>query len=89
MLSQLTNEFVEYMPEKMQDGVLYFSEKYELAIHLCPCGCGNKVVTPTDDTYGWKITINDDKITLHPSIGNWQFPCKSHYFLKENKIEWC
>ena len=24
--------------------------------------------------------------SLNPSIGNWNFPCKSHYFITKNKI---
>ena len=26
------------------------------------------------------------KVSLSPSIGNWSFECKAHYFIKQNKI---
>lgn len=84
----LIPEFVEYMPEEIREGIIYVSQKYETAIHLCACGCGRKVVTPTGDSW-WSITINDGKVTLNPSIGNWQLPCKTHYFIRDNRIEWC
>ena len=25
---------------------------------------------------------------MDPSIGNWSFPCGSHYWLKNNKVQW-
>lgn len=27
-------------------------------------------------------------VTLHPSIGNWGFPCRSHYLIRRNKVVW-
>lgn len=82
---------VETVPEKLEQGVLYVSKKYKTAIHLCACGeCGWKTVTPFDPVLGW--TYSEDtqqRVTLRPSIGNHQFPCKSHYYITDNKIVWC
>lgn len=90
---QLQPQFVKYIPEELKPGVLYISEEFQTVIHLCACGmCGKQTVTPTGqwgEYKGWDITINDGKVTLNPSIGNWQFPCKSHYFIRENRVEWC
>ncbi|MDR3392272.1 MAG: DUF6527 family protein [Sulfuriferula sp.] len=83
--------FVETVPEHLEQGVLYVSEKYGTAIHLCACGtCGWKTVTPFHiGDRGWVYTRDaEDRITLSPSIGNQQFPCKSHYYVKANKIDW-
>jgi hypothetical protein len=30
-------------------GVIYISERYATAVHLCCCGCGYEVVTPLKD----------------------------------------
>ena len=27
-------------------------------------------------------------MSLWPSIGNWSFPCRSHYWVVENRVEW-
>ena len=27
-------------------------------------------------------------VSLHPSIGNWGFPCRSHYWIRNNKVQW-
>jgi Family of unknown function (DUF6527) len=51
------------------------------------CGCGNKVVTPITPL-DWTLTFNGETISLHPSIGNWNFECQSHYWIKQNKVEW-
>ena len=84
----LTVDRVKYIPEELEEGVLYVSKTFHTAIHLCPCGCRSKVVTPFDKT-GWNLTDEaDDAISLHPSIGNWQFECKSHYYITNNEIIW-
>lgn len=91
-LFNLEPRFVDQVPAVLEQGVLYVSEKFETAIHLCACGwCGGKTVTPfRDSDRGWQYTRTaDDKVTLHPSIGNFQMPCKSHYWVQDNQIKWC
>lgn len=82
---QLTHRFVRSIPKDLCPEVLYVSMEYATAIHLCCCGCGNQVVTPFSPT-DWQITFNGEAVTLSPSIGNWSFPCRSHYFIRKNKV---
>lgn len=101
-LTELAPRFVETIPRppEMEEGVLYISEKFGTAIHLCACGCKEQTVTPinhklddgTMTTYGWDYTwvaTASVSVTLRPSIGNQNFPCKSHYWITNNKVEWC
>ena len=84
--------FVDLVPEQLEQGVLYVSEKYQTAIHLCACGaCGQQTVTPFHNSdLGWQYTRDAwDRVTLRPSIGNFQMPCRSHYWITENRIDWC
>jgi hypothetical protein len=60
---------------------------YGSAVHKCCCGCGEKVVTPFSPT-DWKLTFDGETVSLHPSIGNWSFKCRSHYWIRENQIHW-
>jgi hypothetical protein len=85
-IDRLTPQFVEFIPEKLEQGVLYVSLKYEVAIHLCACGCGIQTVTPLG-TSGWTF-FYDGKASLHPSIGNQQFPCGSHYWIEADTVRW-
>jgi len=88
-ISELIPAFVETMPDTLEPGVLYISLKYEVAIHLCACGwCGQKTVTPFDARYGWVLTQKDSLVTLSPSIGNFQMPCRSHYWIRDNQVVW-
>jgi len=83
----LKPSFFEFIPEVLEEGILYISLEYEVAIHLCCCGCKEQTVTPFNKN-GWNLTINTVKneVSLTPSIGNFQFPCKSHYFITNNKV---
>lgn len=84
-MKTLQHKFVEFIPDVIEEGVLYISIEYCTAIHKCVCGCGNEVVTPFSPT-DWEIIFNGKTVSLNPSIGNWSFECKSHYFITKNKI---
>jgi hypothetical protein len=86
-VSRLVPEFVEFAPPELNEGVLYVSMIYGSAVHKCCCGCGEKVVTPFGPT-DWKLTFDGESVSLHPSIGNWGFNCRSHYWIRENEIQW-
>lgn len=81
----MQHRFVEIIPDAVEDDVLYISLKYCTAIHKCVCGCGNEVVTPISPT-DWKLIFDGKTVSLSPSIGNWNFNCQSHYWIKRNKI---
>lgn len=78
---------VELIPDTLEDGVLYISERYQIATHKCCCGCGEEVVTPLSPA-DWKLVRNGDNVSLSPSIGNWSFACRSHYFIRGNRVDW-
>lgn len=80
-------EYVEYMPKILSPGVLYVSREFKTAAHLCACGCGTKIRTPLTPTE-WTLTVDSWGPTLSPSIGNWQLPCKSHYWIANGAISW-
>jgi hypothetical protein len=88
-INELKPEYVYYVPDKMEEGVLYISREFRLANHLCACGCGIETVTPLgkDD---WQLTDSNGLVTLRPSIGNfrWENPYHAHYYITNNNIEW-
>ena len=86
-ISTIRAEFVEFVPEQLDDGVLYISERYKTASHKCCCGCGEEVVTPLGPA-DWSIRVDGDKASVHPSIGNWNFDCRSHYVIRRNQVVW-
>ena len=86
-LKKIRSEFVEYIPDKLEDGIIYISIPYNTASHKCASGCGEIVVTPITPT-DWTLIWNGDTISLNPSIGNWSLPCQSHYWIKYNKVIW-
>lgn len=86
-MKTLSPKFVKYIPNTLEDGVLYISKEYGTAIHKCPCGCGNQVVTPLASN-GWELKSNGSTVSLYPSIGNWNFECKSHYWIINNEVRW-
>jgi Family of unknown function (DUF6527) len=86
-MKTLIHKFTEFIPDKIEEGIIYISIEYCTAIHKCCCGCGNEVVTPLSPT-DWELSFNGEAISLSPSIGNWSFDCKSHYWVINNTIRW-
>src|SRR5947207_15630379 len=83
----LTHEFVEYIPEVLQEATLYISIRFATAVHKCVCGCGSEVVTPLSPR-DWKLIFDGETVSLDPSIGNWSFRWQSHYWIQRNRVVW-
>lgn len=85
--SQIRPEFVDFVPRSLEQGVLYVSRKFNTASHLCCCGCRTKIVTPLRETE-FELVERGNRVSLFPSIGNWGHPCRSHYWIRENRVIW-
>ena len=86
-LYTISPEFVESAPTELRDGVIYISARFSTALHKCCCGCGREVITPLNSA-GWSYTRQGETVSFAPSIGNWSFPCKSHYLIIRNRVVW-
>lgn len=84
-VTSIQPRFVEYIPERIESGVLYISRRFSTASHLCCDGCGNEVVTPLNPAK-WRLIERGGKVSLTPSIGNWSLPCQSHYWITDNLV---
>ncbi|WP_353962762.1 DUF6527 family protein [Kitasatospora purpeofusca] len=71
----------------MEPGVLYVSIPYRTCGHLCCCGCGHDVITPLSPAQ-WSIAYDGENVSLAPSVGNWSFPCESHYWIHDGRVRW-
>lgn len=82
------------VPEAPRPETLYLvgEEQYLWsAAFLCPCGCGELVqlnLLP-EARPRWAVERHaDGTVTLSPSV--WRVRgCKSHFFLRRGRIEWC
>lgn len=83
----IRHEFVDSVPRQRAEGVLYISIPFSTSVHSCFCGCGLKVVTPIRPTE-WHLTFDGDAVTLWPSVGNWDYPCRSHYWIRGDRVLW-
>lgn len=83
----VTHEFVDYVPENLAEGTVYVCVQFATVVHTCCCGCGNEVVTPLSPA-DWTLSFDGESISLNPSIGNWSYPCQSHYWIRNNKVIW-
>jgi hypothetical protein len=82
-----SHRFVKTFPDQLENGILYVSMEFGTAAHLCFCGCGSEVYTPFSPR-DWSMTFNGETVSLKPSIGNWSFPCQSHYVLSSGRVHW-
>ena len=44
-------------------------------------------MTPLND-WEWCLTGSDARPSLHPSVGNWNLKCLSHYVVRDGKVIW-
>jgi hypothetical protein len=88
-IDRLEPVFVEFVPKEsdLQPGKLYISMEYNTTVHLCASGCGIKVVLPLNPAK-WHLKFDGESVSLSPSVGNWDYPCESHYWIRNNRIDW-
>lgn len=84
---RLKHSFVTSIPDQIDPGILYISIDFATMMHLCACGCGREVVTPLSPK-DWRITYDGRSVSVHPSVGSWSLPCRSHYVIKKGNIRW-
>ena len=87
MLKTVRHEFVDHIPEDLAEGVLYVSMPFATVVHRCACGCGEEVVTPLGPAE-WRLIYDGRTVSLAPSIGNWSFACRSHYWIEQGRVRW-
>jgi len=86
-IQKLMHRFIEFVPDELEDGVLYISIPFATATHRCCCGCREEVVTPLTPT-DWSLIFDGETVSFTPSIGNWSFGCRSHYWIRHNQVVW-
>ena len=86
-IEALSHRFVDAFPDALEAGVLYVAPDFATMSHLCCCGCGREVVTPLSPK-DWKMTFDGKSVSVHPSIGSWSLPCRSHYVIRSGRIRW-
>ena len=86
-----TPKYMDELPQDCEQGILYVSRKFGISTHSCPCGCGHKVVLNFKPEWsdGWDLIEEESFVTFRPSILNAGMPCRSHYFITHNTVEWC
>lgn len=77
--------FIEQFPLSLEEGVLYVSLEFNTAVHLCACGCKSETITKIAPKE-WNLMYDGKDISLFPSIGNWDYPCRSHYWIRDGKV---
>ena len=77
---------VDRVPKEMDEGVVYHSEEFELAGLRCACGCGHRITLLVPDSH--QVFEQGGWATVSPSIGVFDAPCKSHYYISGGGVEW-
>ena len=89
-------EEMEFLPDNsmLDHGIMYFSAKYQVAKHICVCGCGEVSATPMVEQFGQEkhdknawIIIDKYPLTIDASFHH-RFNCRSHYSIKKGYIVW-
>lgn len=86
-LTEFQLSVVRRVPDQLEYGILYVCFECNVVVHPCACGCGEKVVLPLSPSC-WSIEYDGEYVSMKPSVGNFQMPCRSHYWIRHNKILW-
>lgn len=78
--------YVDQLPDDLEEGVLYICEEFSLTAHKCCCGCGEDVYNKLSPVKWQLVKLADGCISLSPSIGNWKYACRSHYWIERNQV---
>lgn len=85
---------IDEVPEGPRPRIVYLIGEGEYlwsAAFLCPCDCGELVqlnLLPKSRPRWAVVRHPDGSVTVSPSV--WRVAgCKSHFFLRRGKIEWC
>lgn len=90
-LKFMTPEFVEYIPANGDDlisGNVYISMKYGMVVYRCPCGCEGLSEFMLDPIR-YRMEYDGINVSFYPSIGISYLKCRSHYWIRDNQIQWC
>ncbi len=85
---------VDDVPETLAKNVVYVvgeNGHYWSVVLLCPCGCRAVIqlnlVEGVSPRWIFEVEV-DESLTLQPSV--WRTEgCRSHFFLREGKVQWC
>jgi hypothetical protein len=77
---------VDRTPATLVDGVVYHNEDFELAALSCACGCGHRITLLVPDSH--QVFDHGGFATVRPSIGVFDAPCLSHFFVTAGDVEW-
>jgi uncharacterized protein DUF6527 len=86
-IASIQHRFVHFIPEALEDGTIYVSIEFATSVHKCFCGCGREVVTPLSPT-DWELRYDGKSVSLYPSVGSWALPCRSHYWIRRDRVIW-
>jgi hypothetical protein len=86
-MAEIRHTFVGAVPASLEANTVYICNEYDVAVHLCLCGCGANVVTPFGPSE-WSLISDGQTISLSPSVGNGALPCHSHYWITRSTVRW-
>jgi hypothetical protein len=84
---------VEELPDPLEAKTVYLQNHQKIpwqATFKCPCGCGDTIMLNLTTGYRprWQFKPDKKTLTISPSIRRTE-GCKSHFFLRRGKVEWC
>jgi len=85
-------EAMSELPDQLLKQKLYVvggaSPKW--AMLSCPCGCGERIDVNLMQNRKpfWRLTVRKERATLYPSLWMARGTCRSHFWVKDGRIDW-
>lgn len=84
-------ESMSEIPSKL-NGDLYLvaGTKPKWAVLECPCRCGDRIDVNLMRSRQpcWRLTMDGKEVSLRPSLWMPKEKCGSHFWIRQNRIDW-
>lgn len=85
-------ESMDDLPEQLGSAIYLVvrGDRPRWVVMECPCRCGDRVEVNLMQSRDpcWRLTQEEDKLSLQPSLWRPKDTCGSHFFIERNRVRW-
>ncbi len=78
------------VPDRVEKTIYVVGATPKWVIFDCPCNKNHRLKVPLMKSVSphWRLTRHGKTVSLSPSLSVADGPCDSHFWLRQNRVEW-